>query len=520
MATDEIALPLRLMIEGLDHAVALRRATAALIQRIATRPRQALDDGTVYVELSIGFVARAARTSYGTSWTAWHAVLGVVGWQSIAAREAERSGAVLRVLASGRRWGQHLRLTRSALAALEEVAHLVVSRGWVEDYVETQPPGATREIDIVRGKSARCPWHDDRRPSMIVNWREDGHTALAVCMACEASDGRRLSAHVAPNASGGWTARLSASTLRWWTGSEIDPDLDEGPVRPCAPTAAVAHEAAPWPASSLPTEAEAETERVEVSTAGRSIPGALDLADDEEAPGSVVLGRLDGAALQGAQARGGLLAVLRRADARSLSTSETRDAWTSAARAARGSVGDDLRAFLADRLVGVQRMAVATRRALLRRGVEVSIPDRWRPTAQEWVLLDLDRLGRGLGTRTASEVSALVEEVRSIATGDGWLRGDFAVVETSTSGVQVWLRLRTACDPIALASSRLARAWLRGLGRRVVGRLAAIGCGDSTLDESAWGVHRFGRRPGWRLLADGSPFRSRLIFAEDSDDVR
>ena len=510
MGQQEIALDLLAVVEGLDHAPALQRAAAALVQRVASRPRQRLADGRLYVELSIGFVARAAGTSYGTSWTAWHAALGVVGWGSLLAREAERLGATLRVLDRGRRWGQHLALDEEALLAVEQVARVVVARGLVDDHVAfAPPPGSVRPIEIVRDRAARCPWHDDGRPSMVVNWRDDGRTALAVCMSCASADGRRLSAHVAPDASGGWTARLSASTLRWWTGAEVDLDLDERPPAPALAAAPglppEAVSAAPWPGAVLA----AGEEPVEVSTGGRALPGAL-----PGASGEVVLGRLDGAALRGSTARGDLLAVLRRAEARSRSDADVVRAWSSSARAEQAGPGEDTRAFLPDRLIAVQRMVVASRRTITRRGAEVAIPDRWRPVAQEWVLLDLDRLARGLGSRTEAQVATLLHEVRSIARGDGWLRGDYAVVETSSSGVQVWLRLRSACDPTALSSSRFVRAWLRGLARRVSDRLREIGCGEPKIDESAWGAHRFGRRPGWRLLRDGSPFRARLLVAE------
>lgn len=507
MGQQEIALDLLAVIDGLDHARALQRAAAALVQRVASRPRQRLADGRFYVELSIGFVARAATTSYGTSWTAWHSVLGVVGWSSLLAREAERLGATLRVLDRGRRWGQHLALDEDALLAVEQVAREVVARGLVDDHIAyAPPPGAVRPIEIVRGRAARCPWHEDGRPSMVVNWRDDGRTALAVCMSCASSDGRRLSAHVAPDASGGWTARLSASSLRWWTGSEVDLDLDERTaplLRDEEPPETVS--VAPWPGAVLA----AGSEPVEVSTSGRALPGAL-----PDGFGEVVLGRLDGAALRGSTARGDLLSVLRRAEARSRSEADAARAWTSSARAEQAGPGEDTRAFLPDRLLAVQRMVVASRRTIYRRGSEVAIPDRWRPVAQEWVLLDLDRLARGVGSRTAEQIASLLREVREVARGDGWLRGDYAVVETSSSGVQVWLRLRSACDPVALSSSRFVRAWLRGLARRVSDRLRAIGCGEPLVDESAWGAHRFGRRPGWRLLRDGSPFRARLLAAE------
>jgi hypothetical protein len=503
MQAHEIARDLLAVVDGLDHAPALQRAAAALVQRIASRPRQRLADGRAYVELSIGFVARAATTSYGTSWTAWHAVLGVVGWSSLHAREVERLGGALRVLSRGRRWGQHLALEEEALRAVEEVSREVVARGLVDDHVAFEPPpGSVRPIEIGRGRAARCPWHDDRRPSMILNLDESG-SGLAVCMACASADGRRLSAHVSRLPSGEWVARLSASTLRWWTGEEVDLDLDER-----LPEPVVALASGPWPGADLAAPPPDAVEE-QVVTGGRALPGAL-----PGGSGEVVLGRLDGAALRGSTARGDLLAVLRRAETRSRSDRGESEAWTSAARLERAGPETDGRGYLPDRLVSVQRMMVASRRTILRRGAEVSIPDRWRPVAQEWVLLDLDRLARSLASRTREQVEEVVHEIREIARGDEWLRGDYALVETSGSGVQVWMRLRSAVDPIALSSSRFARAWLRGLARRVSDRLRSIGCGDALVDESAWGTHRFGRRPGWRLLRDGTPFRARLVSSE------
>lgn len=497
---EQIASDLLSMIEGLGGRPTLQRATAALVQRIASRPRQVLRDGRRYVELSIGFVARAASTSYGTSWTAWHAVLGLVGWSSLVAREADDLGASLRVLERGRRWGQHLAIEEERLLALDEVARAVVARGLVDDHVAFEPPpGSVRRVEVVRSRSARCPWHDDRRPSMIVNLDESGARGLAVCMVCASRDGRRLSAHIARSPSGEWTGRLSASTLRWWTGEEVDLDLDE------RPRARGGRDETVWP-DPAPSSREQE---IDLDTSARSIPGAL-----PSGSGEVVLGRLDGRGLHGSRSRGDLVDVLRRADRRSSTESEWSKAWTASARFGTAGEREDGRSYLPDRLVSVQRMGVASRRTILRAGSEVEIPDRWRPISQEWVLLDLDHLERGISSRSREQVEEVVEEVRSIARDDGWLRGDYAVVETSSSGAQVWLRLRSAVDPAALSSSRFARAWLRGLARRVVDRLRAVGCGEAVVDESAWGSHRFGRRPGWRLLRDGSPFRARLVSSE------
>jgi len=494
---EQIVSDLLAMIEGLGERPALQRATAALVQRIASRPRQPLRDGRRYVELSIGFVARAASTSYGTSWTAWHAVLGLVGWSSLIAREADDLGASLRVLERGRRWGQHLAIEEEPLLALDEVARIVVARGLVEDHVAFEPPpGSVRRIGIVRSRAARCPWHDDRRPSMIVNLDEGGARGLAVCMVCSSRDGRRLSAHVARAPSGEWTARLSASTLRWWTGEEIDLDLDE------RPRAHAVREDAAWPETAHATR----EQEIDLDTSERALPGEVTTAS-----GGILLGRLDGRGMHGSRSGGDLLDVLRRADRRSSTEREWSKAWTASARFATTGDPEDGRSYLPDRLVAVQRMGVASRRTILRAGSEVEIPDRWKPTSQEWVLLDLDHLDRGLSSRSREQVEEVVEEIRSIARDDAWLRGDYAVVETSSSGAQVWLRLRSAVDPVALSSSRFARAWLRGIARRVVDRLRAVGCGEALVDESAWGSHRFGRRPGWRLLRDGSPFRSRLV---------
>jgi hypothetical protein len=511
-ATDTTSRDLLALLDDLDERPALRASVAALVHRLGTVPRQRLADGRAYVELSIGYVARAASTSYGTSWTAWHATLGVLGWSTLSPPEVEGLGGTLRVLERGKRWGQHIALHEECLRSVEQVARDVVARGLVEDRRSAAlPPGAERVVEVVRGgRAARCPWHGDRRPSMIVNLHDGGASGLAVCMVCASSDGRRLSAHVRLERDGSWSGRLSASTLRWWSGEDEEVDEPRAPRAARTPSVLRAEQSTPWPdalAGDGPPGSVGEVERI-VSTEGRSLPATL-----PGGSGEIVLGRLDGSGMRGSAARGDLLDVLRRAEARSSSDRETTRAWTASATLS-GHERFEARDYLPDRLLSVSRMEVASTRTIVRNGVEVSLPDRWRPVEQEWVLFDLDRLSSGIGSRSQRETTEFLDGVRSIARQDGWLAGDHAVVETGPNGVQVWMRLAKACDPGALTRSWVVRAWLRGLARRLSDLARSAGCGDVVVDESAWGLHRYGRRPGWRLLRDGSPYRSRLLSSE------
>lgn len=461
---------------------ALSRALAAMVERLGYHPAEPVGDGRLYVELSISYLSIRSEVSLATAHTAWHLLRGLVGWDSIRLSEVRRLGLSPRRRAHGERWGQHLLVDSEIRSACRMVATPRDS---------AQPLGEVewRPVEGIRRRAARCPWHDDRRPSAIWNLDEGGRTACLVCMVCRDSSDRPLVALAERSGDGGWRARLSARTLR---GS--------------APTS-----------SRMPTATAIETLQVcstATSSNGADSVGSAPLGEAssktrtvDELPatsrrGEVLLGRLSTKGMsRRASARSDVLSILRDAEARS----GDRD-WGSAIVAAEQ---DEPSVDHPDRLVSVQEMRPIEWRSVGR----YSRPSRWRPISQRWALVDLDGLSESLSVR--EDVDSFVDRVERIASTDSWLSGGFAVVRTSETGLQVWLELEVEVDPERFARSRSVRLWLHGLGETLADEVEGLGLGRPKVDPTAFESHRYGRRPGWRVKR-GRAERATLLAARDA----
>ena len=85
--------PVSLLGDALDDALASagpRTADAmrCLLRRVVVHRNQQTDAG-VYVELAVGYVAKAVECGYATAYDAWGRVRRVVGWSTIGASTRE-----------------------------------------------------------------------------------------------------------------------------------------------------------------------------------------------------------------------------------------------------------------------------------------------------------------------------------------------------------------------------------------------------------------------------------------------
>lgn len=460
---------------------ALGSAVAALIGRLGSHPAQRVGDSALYTELSISYLSVVAEVSIGTAHTAWHIVRGVVGWRSISVAEVRALGLAPRERARGQRWGQHLLLSPETREACRLARPIGPTS---EEQVEWLP------IERVGRKAARCPWHDDRRPSAIWNLDPSGTTACVVCMVCRDAADRPLVALAEQTDRGEWRARLSARTL---SGSISDPafsgpDVEtlQGCIRPSR-AVGVSREDGPDLSARTPTRTVA-------------------MLPPPTRRGEILLGSLASRGMaRRPSSREDLLAILRSAEQRA----GDRD-WGSAVVATESA--DPKRAH-PDRLVSVQSMRPVEWTETTIRGRSIARPTRWEPVEQRWVLVDLDGLAAPLLRR--GDVDRFVERAREITSTDSWLDGALAVVRTSTSGVQVWMRLARSVDPSRFGASRIARSWLRGIGAALADEIEGLGLGRPLVDPSAFRSHRYGRRPGWRIK-NGEAERATLLVASEA----
>ncbi|CAN8066353.1 unnamed protein product [Agarophyton chilense] len=160
-------------------------------------------------------------------------------------------------------------------------------------------------------------------------------------------------------------------------------------------------------------------------------------------------------------------------------------------------------------LVSVSTMRPsAWRDVLASNGRSVSVPAGWEPTAQKWMLFDIDDL-QGLECCVSQVASKLV----LVARRNQELSGRCLVVHTGPRGVHLWVELREVREqPKDWFRQEEVRVWYAELGYRLLRACHRAGTSGGLVDMSSCAAGRFARRPGWRLLKDGSLFRSRVVM--------
>lgn len=141
------------------------------------------------------------------------------------------------------------------------------------------------------------------------------------------------------------------------------------------------------------------------------------------------------------------------------------------------------------------------------------VPASWEPSAQAWVLLDIDGL-HGLGPAAADDpvTAAVAAAATRAARRDAQLSGRLMVVRTGPSGLHLWAELREPrADPRGWFADPAVRVWYAALGGRVLAAVRRAGGVGGVVDMSSAAAGRFARRPGWRVLEEGGVFRSALV---------
>lgn len=462
---DDVVLRLVHMLQSTQTRPAIETGCRALIWRLSTHPKQERD-GQHYMEISIGYLQRVSGVSFGSSRTAWHLVAEALQWTVIHKRDVEPMGFSIRKIRRGQRWGQHVLLTDEQVRAIGSIARWLIDEGLWTPF----PLSMENEWRLIRVSSrgsrlqAHCPWHEDRVASMSMNLNDDDpSTGWAVCHACVDGNGNRLTAF-ARKTNGRWEARLSRRT--------------QG------------------------AEAATNTPAISVTCALDGIHNPL----VGHGAGRVILGRLDGHGLSGSFAKRDLLETLRWAD-RCGPTAE-REAWTAAAMYGTSMDPDSPTQYLPDRLVSIGRMRASEWRAIKSGDREVFVPSRFRPVSQRWILFDMDGMDpmRDLRTRKARLRKIVTQAMQATK----WLGNEHAVVQTSNTGIHVWMSLQQPQEAHTLFSAS-SRSRMRRLGKHLIGSFHDEGITGGRVDETAFAAGRYGRRPGWRLLEDGEPYRVRLI---------
>jgi len=154
-------------------------------------------------------------------------------------------------------------------------------------------------------------------------------------------------------------------------------------------------------------------------------------------------------------------------------------------------------------VLSVSRMRASSFRELS----GVFIPASWASHRQEWVLFDLDST-----KHTDVVAKPIATGLVSVVRRNQELSGRCMVIRTGPQGFHVWAELREPrVTPSRWFGNKAVREWYQRTGCRLLAAAHRRGAIGGHLDLSSCAAGRFGRRPGWRILSDGTAFRSELI---------
>ena len=459
-------------------------------------------NGLRYLELCPSYLSTLDGVTRWAAREAWSTCFGIIGWVEYGTKVAASLGARLRDLSWGQRWGRHMFLTEQQHQALLLAARSAREQGLLSEYEAYK--GSTGVGSAViksfpwgnypgkRTVAVPCPFphnhkNSDRTPSLVL-WRpnRDG-VGGALCMVCKTH-------HGAPVA---WAVRYHQDEAVLYA-TRAEPMEPKTTLQ--APHTRHRHNKHP------------------IGGIGGPIGGCVGPVLPQQS-GCFVGARLDatrcGHSLSihrssGSRLSGNPLVALRWSDSRSRGDAAAdRAAFVQWVLPERADVVSE--EWLSTRLCSVSTMApkgwVDTRNG--------PMPIGWSPKRQGWVLLDLD----GIDALDAVEQS-VGEAVSRVVRRDQECSGRLAVVRTGPVGLQVWVELREVRhSPTKWHRNPNVISWYADLGKRVLCAVRALGATSGLVDSTSCAAGRFGRRPGWRLLEDGSLFRSRLLHSEESPVV-
>jgi hypothetical protein len=157
-----------------------RLAIEAGIKRLAIHPRQRLGEWQ-YIELCASYIHTMVDTAYETARVGWRELRSVLGWWSVPREHVTALGGVLRPLIGSQRHGQHLLLGDELAEEIRKAAEdLGLYKPTPDDHLDWKPVSPLQKGSHL---VCRCPFHEDRRPSMLLDRRR----RRATCLACGTS---------------------------------------------------------------------------------------------------------------------------------------------------------------------------------------------------------------------------------------------------------------------------------------------------------------------------------------------
>lgn len=161
---------------------ALAEAIRSTIGRLWVHRRQRTGPETFYTELCSAYIATMGH-SPSTARRAWDWLSERVLWLRLRYTDEVPAAVKLRRLADGQRYGQHLILGPDATETLRRLVDALDLRVGTFPLAEA----IARQVERRAGRDwARCPFHDDRTPSLQLNPPRPGYeTGVGYCYGCQ-----------------------------------------------------------------------------------------------------------------------------------------------------------------------------------------------------------------------------------------------------------------------------------------------------------------------------------------------
>jgi len=412
-------------------------------------------------EVCQSYLATVDGVSKWSARKGWTVAMTILRPLQLTRRAAASIGIKAHAAVKGRRHGGFILLFPKQLAEIRAAVETLRFRGLVPDLITTKRPPQLIRLRRMPTPlctvAARCPEHNDRRPSLVLWMNRDSITGGAQCMVCQ-RNGKPAT----------WAVRYGQNDATLFParhGARIFRDLIHNNKDPNSGHGILAFDTSPAG-----------------KHYGAFLEGFFSSHGDRQ-----LSRRVSGPVTS-------LLANLRWHERRSKGVVASNRAQYLSNIVCRNDIFPQL--YIPQSLCSVSEMRPSVWRS--------RIPIHWKPCRQSWILFDLD----GVSNIPDNAGHTLVDAIKN----DENLSGDIAVVQTGPVGLQIWAKLRIPqANPQAWHRRHDVVDWYKATGASMITSLHNQGASGGTVDMASCAAGRFGRRPGWRLLRDGNVFRSRIL---------
>lgn len=435
-----------------------------------------------YVELSVGFIAKGADVAFETSRRAWHWLKDRIGFLSVRIDLARRLGFKIRRLTKGNLWGQHLVLHGVSQRLLDCVSALlsIAPATRLRQWKEVVPKKVGRSL------MCSCPFHNDKRPSMIMNLNSDLITGSAVCFACKGANGNRLTAF--------WVKRGDKFLMSLSNNSKARNNVLQDQYNIKTSKTRAGDEAC---IKQNVTQAQrCDLTAFVSSTARVSTHNTLN-RKARSSKSKAVLFEIGADKSRKKVLTKSLISSIRNYEHKSLNDNAFSNAYTELS----------INACIKDKFITVDDMVPREYREMSNSERTWYVPVSWKADTSSFVLIDLDKFNDAPVSHVAGKL------LDKLANDHEFLDSGCLVIRTSHLGIQVLFRLK---ESVSASENWMATSWgkqfIDQLDSNVLSVFRNCGFVGGKADKMVHTVGRTMRLPGYRLDKQGTVYRSHIEY--------